>query len=58
MLPGVDDKGYDETEFLNDRLEKQLVAAIDEKGRSEFLDRVRRGVPTSRPPKIEGFQAK
>ena len=48
-------KGYDEIEFLNDRLEKQLIAAIDEKGRSEFVDRVRRGVPTSRPEKIEGF---
>lgn len=48
-------KGYEEIEFLNDRLEKQLIAAIDEKGRSKYLERVRKGVPIQRPPKIEGF---
>lgn len=46
-------KGYDEIEFLNDRLKKQLIAAINEKGRSEFVERNKQ--PRNFPPKIEGF---
>ena len=47
-------KGYDEIEFLNDRLEKQLIAAINEKGRSEFVER-NNNQPRNFPQKIEGF---